>query len=179
MIAQWLKTNERGIDMSLQEALDKTDPMKSKTVTQGSVDEEAAIERFKDFLNPWTEENILSKVRLVYAENAYYNDALKEVIGIDAIEAYFRRGFKTLESCTFDFFDVAISGGDYYLRWVTDMRYKTFKKGRAFRSYGITHIRFDERGKVVLHVDYWDSASGIFEHIPLLGGLIRFIKGRL
>ena len=36
--------------MTIQEALDKTDPMKTNTVTQGSDEEEAAIERVKDFL---------------------------------------------------------------------------------------------------------------------------------
>jgi hypothetical protein len=165
--------------MSYEEALNRTDPMKSKTVTQGSVEEEAAIERFKDFLTLYTEENVMAKIRHVYAENAYYNDALKEVNGIDAIEAYLLKGLKALESCTFEFPDTAVSGGDYYFRWVVDMKYKILNKGRAFRSYGMTQIRFDETGKVVLQQDFWDSASGVFEHIPLLGGLIKLIKRRL
>jgi len=165
--------------MSYEEALDKTDPAKSKALTNGSVDEKAAIERVKDFLTSFTQEGVLAKIRNVYAENAYYFDPFKELNGIDAIEAHFVRLLKPVESCTFELPDIAVSGGDYYFRWIYDAKFKTFKKGRVFRSYGITHIRFDETGKVILHMDYWDSASGLFEHIPVLGGLIKLIKRRL
>jgi len=165
--------------MSYEQALAKTDPIKSKTITEGSVEEKDAIDRFKDFFSVWTQENVLAKVRHVYAEDAYYFDTFKEVNGIDAIEAYILRTLKAVESSTFEFTDIAVSEGNYYFRWITDMKFKILKKGQVFRSYGITHIRFDETGKVVLHMDYWDSASGLFEHIPVLGGLIKLIKRRL
>jgi len=165
--------------MSLEEALDKTDPMKTNTVTQGSDEEKAAIERFKDLFSVWTQENVLAKIRNLYAENVCYFDPFKELNDVAGIEAHFVRLLEPVESCTLEFQDVAVSGGDYYFRWVMEAKYKTFKKGQVFRSNGITHIRFDETGKVVFHMDYWDSASGLLEHIPLLGGLIKFIKGRV
>jgi hypothetical protein len=165
--------------MSYEEALDKTDPLKSKTVTNGSVDEKAAIERFKDFYAVFTPENVLAGVRDVYAKDAYLTDALKELNDIEDIEAYMLRLLKSVESCTFEFLDVAVSGGEYYFRWVSEAKPKTIKKGRTMRLYGMSHIRFDETGKVVFHVDYWDSAGGIFEHIPVLGGLIKLIKRRI
>jgi hypothetical protein len=40
----------------------------------------------------------------------------------------------------------------------------------------MSRVRFDAGGRVVLHQDYWDSASGLFEHVPVLGGLIRAVK---
>ena len=104
---------------------------------------------------------------------------LRELNGIEDIQAYMLRLLKAVESCTFEFLDVAVSGGEYYFRWVMEARSKTFKKGQAFRSYGMSHVRFDETGKVVLHIDYWDSTSGLFEHIPILGGLIKLIKRRV
>jgi len=165
--------------MSFEEALERTDPMKSKTVTNGSLDEEAAIEGFKDFYAVFTPENVLARVRDVYAKDAYLTDALRELNGIEDIEAYMLRLLKAVESCTFEFLDVAVSGGEYYFRWVSEAKPKTIKKGRTMRLYGMSHIRFDETGKVVFHVDYWDSAGGIFEHIPVLGGLIKLIKRRI
>jgi hypothetical protein len=38
------------------------------------------------------------------------------------------------------------------------------------------YVLFDESGKVILHQDYWDSASGFFEHIPIVGGVIKAVK---
>jgi len=165
--------------MSYEETLERTDPVKSKTVTEGSAEEKAAIDQVIDFFSNWTQENVLAKVRHVYAENAYYFDTIKEVNGIDAIEAHLLRTLKAMESNTLEITDVAVSGGNYYFRHVANIKYKAFKKGQVFRSYAITHIRFDETGKVILHQDYWDSASGIFEHIPVLGGMIRFLKRRI
>ena len=63
--------------MSLQEALDRTDPTKSKTVTNGGADEKDAIERFKDFYALFTQENVSARVRNVYAKDAYLMDAFK------------------------------------------------------------------------------------------------------
>ncbi len=165
--------------MSYEEALGKTDPMKSKTLTKSSADEEAAIERFKDLYSVFTQGNILAKVRNVYSKDAYLIDSFKELNGIEAIEAYILQFLKSLESCTFEFLDVAVSGEEYYFRWVSEAKAKTIKKGQIIRSYGMSHIRFDETGKVVLHMDFFDSASNFYEHIPVLGGMIRFIKRRL
>ena len=165
--------------MSYEEALGRTDPTKCKTLTPGSAEEKAAIDRYMDLFTPYTEENVLAKVRNVFAEDAYLNDTLKEVNGIDAIEAYLLKSLKAFASVTFETPDIAVSGGDYYFRWVANINFKTFKKGQVFRFHGMTHIRFDETGKIVLSQDFWDPATAFFEYIPLLGGLIKLIKRRL
>jgi hypothetical protein len=46
-------------------------------------------------------------------------------------------------------------------------------------TIGMTHLRFDSEGKVVLHQDFWDSTRGIFEHVPVMGAGIRLVKKRL
>jgi len=42
-----------------------------------------------------------------------------------------------------------------------------------------SHIRFNAAGQVVFHQDYCDSGGNLFEHIPVVGWLIRRIKARL
>ena len=44
---------------------------------------------------------------------------------------------------------------------------------------GISRIRINPTGQVILHQDYWDSGGNLFEHIPVVGWLIRRIKARL
>ena len=75
--------------------------------------------------------------------------------------------------------DISSSGGDYYVRWTMDIRFKNYNDGKVARSVGISHLRFDGDGKIVLHRDYWDAAGGLYEYLPMVGGLIRWIKGRL
>jgi hypothetical protein len=45
-------------------------------------------------------------------------------------------------------------------------------------TVGVTHLRFDEAGRIILHQDFWDSAEGLYRHIPVLGSLIGVIRGR-
>jgi hypothetical protein len=43
---------------------------------------------------------------------------------------------------------------------------------------GGTHLHFDAAGRVVLHRDYWDAAEELYEKLPLLGTLMRWLKRR-
>ena len=141
--------------------------------------ERAAIQRFQDFLSTFTEEKLRRDTRRVYAQDAYLNDTLKTVRGSQAIEEYFLGTLANTESITVSFSDVARSGNEYYFRWVMDVRFKKFQRGKTIRTIGMTHVRFNSEGQVILHQDYWDSAQGLFEHVPVIGGGIRLIKSRL
>jgi hypothetical protein len=43
----------------------------------------------------------------------------------------------------------------------------------------MTLLRFDKQGRVVLHQDFWDSSAGFYEHLPVLGGVMRWIKSKI
>ncbi len=149
------------------------------TVAPGSAEEESAVARFRDFFSVLSEENVRAKADAVYAPDAYLNDTLKEVEGLANIREYFVESARAVQECRVEVTDWARSGDHYYFRWIMGIRFKKFRKGEETRSIGVSHIRFDTRGRIVLHQDYWDSAAGLFEHIPLVGSLIRLIKRRI
>lgn len=135
--------------------------------------------RFQQFFIRFQEAVEAGEVRDLYAKDAYLNDSLKEVRGADAIDAYFR---KTLEMATLvrvSFQDAAVSGENYYFRWVMDVQAPKLNNGEVVRSLGMTHILFDAEGRVAVHQDYWDAASGLFQHLPVLGSLMGWVKERL
>ena len=68
---------------------------------------------------------------------------------------------------------------DYYFRWEMNLQFKKLRKGVLNRSQGMSHIRFDAEGRVVLHQDFWDSATGLFDHVPVVGRLIRAVRSRV
>lgn len=141
-------------------------------------DDEAAA-RFQSFFADFGEAVRSGRVTEVYAEDAYFNDTLKEIRGAGDIEDYF---LKTLEMATrvdVRFEDLAVSEGNYYFRWEMDVEAPKLNGGEVIRSQGMSHIVFDANGKVAMHRDYWDASSGLFEHVPVLGGMIRWVKGRL
>lgn len=150
------------------------------TVAPGSETERMAIDRLKRFLGNWGVESIQTNTVQVYAPDAWLDDTLKTVRGATNIQSYFLRTAQNTESLTVQFDDVTRSGdGLYYFRWVMDNRLKSVAKGETLRTLGITVIRFDVQGRVTIHQDYWDSAAGLFDHIPFVGYGVRAVKARL
>jgi hypothetical protein len=41
---------------------------------------------------------------------------------------------------------------------------------------GATHLKFNERGQVSFHRDYWDAAEELYAKIPVLGALMRGLR---
>jgi hypothetical protein len=61
--------------------------------------------------------------------------------------------------------------------WEFRFATKRFARG-AQCIEGATHIVFDAGGAVLLHRDYWDAAEELYEKLPLLGTLMRWLKRR-
>ena len=43
---------------------------------------------------------------------------------------------------------------------------------------GASHLRYDAAGLVAFHRDYWDAAEELYEKLPLIGSLMRWLKKR-
>lgn len=149
------------------------------TLEPGSEEERLAVARFQDLLSDYTAPDFASRIGDVYADDAFFNDTLKTLHGAAEIEEYFVATAAALERGTVEFVDLAAGDGDYYFRWVMTVRFKRLARGEDVVSAGMSHVRFDAAGKVVLHQDFWDSTGGLFEHVSGLGWLLRRAKARL
>ncbi len=145
----------------------------------GGEAERRAVAAFRALLSDFKAPDFRQRVREVYAERLYFNDTLKTIRSVAELEEYLGATGDNLESGTVEFQDLVVQDGNYYFRWQMSLRFKRFDRGRLHRSVGMSHIRFDGDGKVVLHQDFWDSAGGLFEHVPVLGWMIRRAKRRL
>jgi len=165
--------------VSYREALEQTALASGEGFAVGSVEEVQAIARFTDFLREWDPETIADSVRSVYASEAYFNDTIKEIRTNEQIAHYLAESLGATEMVRIEVIDVARSGVDYYFRWVMDIKFRNLNNGAWTRSEGMSQIRFDRDGKVLLHRDFWDAAGGLFAYMPVVGSLLKWIKGRL
>ena len=147
-----------------------------QTFEQWLREAKVALERFENFYQVFSEEVVRRDIRSVYAAQAYFRDPFKEVIGIDAIEEYFLKSAETVHECTFDITDIAVHEGNYYFRWTMHLITKRYKD-KPIHAPGMSHVRFDEKGMVTFHQDYWD-AGVVYEKVFLLGSVIRWIKSQ-
>jgi hypothetical protein len=68
-------------------------------------------------------------------------------------------------------------GEDALLMWEFHFRFRG-GRGGAQCVPGVSHLKLAADGRIAYHRDYWDPAEGIYERIPLLGALMRWIKRR-
>ena len=146
----------------------------------GSAAETDALARFEDFFSHLTVEAVEAKVPGTYAPDVWFNDTLKTVNGLDHLVEYLRGSAEASEDVRVQIVETTrTEHGDYYVRWKMMIRFKKFARGQDPWTIGTSHIRFNDAGRITYQQDYWDSADGIFEHVPLLGHGIRAIKRRV
>jgi hypothetical protein len=148
-------------------------------LAEGSEEERQAIERFQSLLSDLKAPDFGERIPEVYAEEVFFNDTLKTLHGVDDLQEYLTASGEAIDKGTVEFLDVVADNGNYYFRWVMTIRFKQLARGEDTRSVGMSHVRFDSAGKVVLHQDFWDSTGGLFEYVPALGWMLRRAKHRL
>jgi hypothetical protein len=70
-------------------------------------------------------------------------------------------------------------GIDWYVRWRMTVAVDGLNGGAPVVTYGVTQFRFDADGRVLLHKDFWDAGTGLYEHLPVLGGIVARVRGAI
>lgn len=69
--------------------------------------------------------------------------------------------------------------GAGYVQWTMNYSHSAINKGKNITVQGATFVRFVENGKVIYHQDYFDLGSMLYQHVPVLGSIIKSINRRL
>lgn len=154
-----------------QEVLDET--------AAAAAGDERHAEAFRAFMESLSVQSVRERTRAIYAPDAYLNDTLNEIRGAAAIEAHFAKSLEGVSAITVTFHDTVHSGNEWYFRWTMSTTFRSLRDGATVVTSGMSHVRFDEQGRVLLHRDFWDAASGVYEHVPVLGGAMRMIRSRM
>lgn len=136
----------------------------------------ASLARLRGFFESISPANV-HELGTFYAEDAYFKDPFNEVRGVAAIERIFRHMFTQVDAPRFVVHDVVAQGTQAFITWDFRFRMKRFSPAEQVIR-GASHLRFDAAGKVVFHRDYWDAAEELYAKLPLLGGLMRFLRRR-
>jgi steroid Delta-isomerase len=118
----------------------------------------------------------LARLPQLYAADARFKDPFNEVQGVAAIEHVFAHMFRRLGGPRFVVTERIDGGAQAFLSW--DFLFTLPGESAERRIRGATHLRFDADGRVTLHRDYWDAAEELYEQLPLLGTLMRWLKRR-
>ena len=113
-----------------------------------------------------------------YAPDGRFKDPFNEVQGLAAIRDIFRHMFATLQHPRFVITGRVVQGQQCFLTWDFLFAFQNFHKGVTQTVRGASHLVLNEQGLVTLHRDYWDAAEELYEKLPLVGSLMRWLKRR-
>jgi hypothetical protein len=71
-----------------------------------------------------------------------------------------------------------VQGTQCFLTWELHFAFRRFQQRRAQCIRGGSHLLLDSEGRITLHRDYWDAAEELYEKLPVVGSLMRWLKRR-
>lgn len=114
-----------------------------------------------------------------YADDARFRDPFNDVCGTQAIEAIFARMFAQLDAPRFRIRDAVEGDRQAFLTWDFEFRFRRGDRATIQTIHGATLLRFDAAGRIREHRDYWDAAGELYEKLPFVGALLRWLRRRV
>ncbi len=120
----------------------------------------------------------VSQLHTLYDAQASFKDPFNEVKGLPEIERIFSHMYVALDQPHFVITGQLVDGAQAFLTWEFRFRFKRFDTTTLQTVRGGSHVVFNEQGLVSLHRDYWDAAEELYEKLPVVGGVMRWLKAR-
>ena len=140
---------------------------------------DARIQQLVHLYETLAPQDLLPQGRLaqIYRADARFKDPFNQVQGLPAITAIFEHMFRTLDNPRFQVLQVVAEGDDAFLTW--DFSFgRPAQPGGRLRIHGASHVKFAADGQIHTHRDYWDAAEELYEKLPWIGALMRWLKRR-
>ncbi|MGI9537455.1 MAG: nuclear transport factor 2 family protein [Desulfocapsaceae bacterium] len=135
----------------------------------------------KDFLevfNSLSSDN-LHRLSEIYTDDIHFVDPAHEIQGLDNLRSYFEKLYANVSSVDFDFHEALRVGQSGYVQWIMNFSHPRLSGGHAIEVPGSSFLQFSDDDKVLHHRDYFDLGSMLYQHLPVIGGVVRAINRRL
>jgi hypothetical protein len=136
-----------------------------------------ATENLTTFFETLSPQSV-AQLHTIYDAQARFKDPFNEVQGLPEIERIFQHMYVALDQPHFVVTGQVVDGPQAFLTWEFRFRFKRFDTTTLQAVRGASHVVFNEQGLVTLHRDYWDAAEELYEKLPVLGGVMRWLKKR-
>jgi hypothetical protein len=114
----------------------------------------------------------------LYTADAYFKDPFNEVRDLQSIQRIFAHMFVALDNPRFVVTSRVVQGSECFLVWDFKFRFKRFDTTTEQTVRGCSHLKFADDGRIAYHRDYWDAAEELYEKLPVVRGLMRWLKNR-
>lgn len=113
----------------------------------------------------------------IYHDDVVFIDPLHQVEGLAELQKYFANLYENLSQCDFVIHEVIVEGNQAAIYWHMAYKHPKLNSGKEVFVSGSSRITGEE-GKVIYHRDYLDVGTMLYEHLPIVGRLIKWIKAK-
>jgi steroid Delta-isomerase len=111
-----------------------------------------------------------------YTLDAYFKDPFNEVRGLAEVQRIFSHMYVALDVPHFVVTHTITQGDQCFIVWDFKFRFKRFDTVTEQTVRGCSHLTLTPEGKISCHRDYWDAAEELYEKLPIVRVLMKWLK---
>jgi len=134
-------------------------------------------EKISHFFESLHEGTSADAFRTIYDDAIIFKDPFNQVGGIEEVHKIFAHMYEELDNPRFVITEYIDKDNVAYVKWDFIFAFKGEKHENSFE--GVSRLVMNDEDKVVSHTDYWDAAEHMYEKMPVIGSLLRFIKRKI
>jgi hypothetical protein len=119
----------------------------------------------------------LSQLKEVYSKDIEFVDAVDTMHGIDALTIYFEHLYQNMKYCRFIIENIIEQNGQACIIWHMEYAHNKINSGKMITVNGSSFLKFSD--KIDFHRDYADMGQMLYEHLPVIGMVIKGIKNKV
>jgi limonene-1,2-epoxide hydrolase len=111
----------------------------------------------------------------LYTEDVRFRDPISAVTGLVDLRRYFEHFAEAAAGSHFEIGDQIVQPGQAVIFWTMVMVKADGTEARRFA--GVSHLKV--RDRIYEERDYFDLGDAVYDHVPVVGWLTRFVRSRL
>lgn len=135
------------------------------------------VEQFKSVYQQLNKDNVASLAE-IYQPEMTFIDPFHHVQGLPAFQDYIANLYANVTDCRFQFGQPQGDLQLMYVDWQMQFIHPRLAGGQAISVPGVSQLQWQD-GKVLKHRDFFDGGAVLYEHVPVLGQVIRLLKRRM
>jgi len=143
----------------------------------GDQDIDKLVTKIVEFYDEFKTEK-LDELSEIYHEDVTFADPIHQVESRAELKDYFKDIMTNVEQCHFAFTDQAYRNGKLFLAWQMRMQHPKLANGREIVMPGVSQFELSDN-KIAAQRDHYDMGAMVYEHVPVIGYLVKKVKSRL
>lgn len=134
------------------------------------------LQDFKAFYQEASSSNI-ERMDRIYTQDVEFRDPLHTILGILALKSFIKNLYANSSYVQFEYTDEQRGENSATIAWHMKFSSAALAGGKMITLRGITQVRFTDR--IYYQEDFYDLGAMLYQHIPVLGPIIRFVNNRV